>query len=339
MNKMAIIFALSVVGALMVSSSLLSSTSPASLPAHIETAFKQWAAVNGRSYASPAEQNFRKGVFYRRYQEVQQFNRDFEHRSELNLFADMTPEEVAPSYEYRATHSSPVPQPVVNKTTAPNQQSLYINWVTLGAVIPIQDQGQCGSSPDFASTDSMTGAWQIAKNQLLTLATQQLVDCDTQSSGCNGGLMIYNFEYVIKAGGIMLSSDYPYTAQTGTCKFNKSKVAATISSYQVINQGDCAGMLQQLQKGPIAIAMNASQSSFQMYSSGIYSDPKCSAQINHGASIVGYANDQPSNTPYYIMRNQWTTSWGINGYAWMNAVMMPTTGICGICQAAVRPIV
>lgn len=57
--------------------------------------------------------------------------------------------------------------------------------------------------------------------------------------------------------------------------------------------------------GPIAVSINASQKTFQLYSEGIYDDPACSSMtVNHAMLLVGYGED------YWILKNWWGSKWG-----------------------------
>ncbi len=56
--------------------------------------------------------------------------------------------------------------------------------------------------------------------------------------------------------------------------------------------------------GPIPAGIDAGQSSFQFYTSGIYYDPNCSQNIDHLILIVGYGTDSAKND-YYIVKNRW----------------------------------
>jgi len=64
--------------------------------------------------------------------------------------------------------------------------------------------------------------------------------------------------------------------------------------------------------GPLSAAMGSSETSFQFYSSGIYSSNNCNV-INHSVTIVGYGSSA-TNGAYYIVKNSWGTLWGIKGY-------------------------
>ena len=73
----------------------------------------------------------------------------------------------------------------------------------------------------------MEGINKIVTGDLISLSEQELVDCDTSyNQGCNGGLMDYAFEFIIKNGGIDTEEDYPYKAADGRCDQNRVKLTS-----------------------------------------------------------------------------------------------------------------
>lgn len=74
--------------------------------------------------------------------------------------------------------------------------------------------------------------------------------CD---SGCNGGLMNSALEYTLKAGGLMQEEEYPYTGtDRGTCKFDKTKIAASVANFSVVSLDEDQIAANLVKNGPLA---------------------------------------------------------------------------------------
>lgn len=61
------------------------------------------------------------------------------------------------------------------------------------------------------------------------------------------------FEYTLKAGGLMREKDYPYTGtDRGTCKFDKSKIAASVHNFSVVSLDEDQIAANLVKSGPLA---------------------------------------------------------------------------------------
>jgi len=209
-----------------------------------------------------------------------------------------------------------------------------LNWITKGAVTPVKDQGQCGSCWAFSATGAIEGAVFVGGGSLTSVAEQQLVDCagTEGNQGCNGGLMDYAFQYVIKNKGIGSEASYKYTARDGSCK--KVPSVSTISSFTDVASGDEKALQAALMTQPIAIAIEADQSCFQFYHSGVLDDASCGTNLDHGVLLVGLDTETTgSKKDYWLVKNSWGASWGDKGYI----KFVRGKNQCGLTLAASYP--
>jgi len=252
----------------------------------------------------------------------------------MNEFGDLTFEEFKARYtgfagsrnEYARAQN--LYEPLLGEKLADS-----VDWVSKGAVTPVKNQAQCGSCWAFSTTGSVEGITQISSGKLLALSEQQLVDCagSQGNQGCNGGLMDYGFEYIIKNGGLDTEADYKYTARDGSC--NKQKAAKTnspITGYKDVAKGSESALLSAVNNQPVSIAIEADQSGFQFYSGGVFSG-RCGTKLDHGVLLVGYGTD--SGKDYWKVKNSWGETWGESGYI----RLVRGQNQCGLANSASFP--
>jgi len=312
-----------------------------------ESRFVKWVGEHGKVY--------KHDEFFTRYHNFK-MNVDIVEKHNAmqkayklgtNNMADLSKAEFAKKY----LGYKPQPNRVrnVRKSLSARQAPAALDWQVLGKVTPVKDQGQCGSCYSFSATGSMEGAWGIAKNltgaSLVSISEEQVVDCSAAqgNQGCNGGLMDQVFQYVITNNGICTEAAYPYTAgggQAGTCQTTCTP-AVTLTSFTDVTPNNEDAMLQAIQNGPLSVAIEADQSVFQLYTSGVITATAgCGNQLDHGVLAVGYGVDQASGLKFWRIKNSWNSSWGNQGYVQVErANAAYPSGTCGIAMDPSYPVV
>ena len=215
---------------------------------------------------------------------------------------------------------------------------IYTVFFNEGTIISnVKNQGRCGSCWSFSATGSIEAIHAIKTGKLLNISEQNLVDCsvDYGNKGCQGGSMEAAFKYVID-NGLCSEKSYPYTGVEGNCM--DCDPIINISSYRDIipNHEEIPKLIVHQQ--PVSVAIQANLRSFQLYSSGVYSDPSCGTKLDHGVLIVGYGHVPFSEMDYWIVKNSWGPNWGENGYIRIQRNIDQESGLCGIAMQPSIPI-
>jgi len=294
----------------------LASSSPEQVKAMWET-FKQ---THGKIYKTMSEEiarfeNFRENLPLIDSRNLEELAKGGSAKHGITQFSDMSQEEFAQTFltldMTKIPSSNATDVTDVKPYTGP---AALVDW-TGKYTSPVKNQGYCGSCWAFSASEQIESdairqlGWSTASSSWLS--PEQLVDCDTQSSGCNGGWPEWAYDYVRKAGGIELESDYPYSAyygNSGLCKSTSTKYKIGVTSYSTFTRGAESSIASHVKStGPVSICIDAS--TWNSYTGGVMSS--CGMNVNHAVQAVGVDD---SSTGYWKVRNSWGASWGEAGF-------------------------
>ncbi|GAB2269614.1 hypothetical protein Dimus_004539 [Dionaea muscipula] len=331
---------------LMIFTSAVPVPSSAGSEDQVRAQFESWLVKHGKNYNALGEKERRFEIFKDNLRFIDEHNSegDKPYRLGLNRFADLTNE------EYRSKFLGVKRPPTSRRRAfgatgggryayrAGDTLPESFDWREKGAVLPIKDQGSCGSCWAFSTIAAVEGINQIVTGDLISLSEQELVDCDkSYNEGCNGGLMDYAFEFIINNGGIDTEDDYPYKGYDARCdSFRRNAKVVAIDDYEDVPANDEKALQKAVASQPVSVAIEGGGRAFQLYYSGIFTG-KCGTSLDHGVVVVGYGTE--NGIDYWIVRNSWGADWGEDGYIRMERNLGGSgTGICGIAMEASYPI-
>lgn len=189
-------------------------------------------------------------------------------------------------------------------------------------VFPVRDQGSCGSCWAFAASETLTDRFCIASNETIkvVLSPQNMVSCDKNDNGCNGGGIETSWDFLV-FNGVVSDQCFPYYSSTGSvppCP-NSLCINKAISnrSYSVVSgtsryfNGLTSIQNEIIKNGPLESAFTVYED-FYYYRSGIYRHVYGGVVGGHAIKVVGWGTY--SGTGYWIVQNSWGPLWGENGF-------------------------
>jgi cathepsin L len=318
--------------------------------------FLAFKAKFDRNYASHEEESLRYSIFANHMEFINEHNAAYARGEKtfdvgINRFADMTTEEFARKMNGYKSESERVGQTkhrCSRSFVAMEESPSSYDAREHGLVTRMKDQGQCGSCWAFGTIATYEG--QVCKagykncNSWGGASEQQVVSCSISSDfclagayddGCNGGWTENGAKYLM-CHAPEEESAYPYvsgtTRKTGTCRASGGSSNPKATACTKIRSGSSSQLKNAVSSsGPVAVAIDASHQSFQLYRSGVYSEPACSSsRLDHAVTVVGYGGGFSGE--YWIIKNSWGTSWGQQGY-----IHMEMAG--NMCGTETEPII
>ncbi len=204
--------------------------------------------------------------------------------------------------------------------------------------VGIFNQGQCGSCVYNALTAAFEIDLWLRGMKLDHLSRQYLMSCGSRNSMCNGSWAEIVGGDLVKMKGLPFEAEYPYTASNAACRGTNFTMHGQIVSATLISTSDDSimGGLDALH--PVYVTVGAG-GEFMNAGSGILN--RCqSVGTNHQVVIEGYycidaaknkvecvvgadGNVAPGSL-IWIMRNNWGTGYGNNG--WIEIVARDSRG-------------
>ncbi|XP_060600456.1 procathepsin L-like [Ruditapes philippinarum] len=308
---------------------------------------KGWSVYKvryGRQY--DAVDNIQRRVMWERtIHYIQAHNLEYSHGLHTytlgpNQFSDMAPEEFS-SLVNGFNESIELDRNVCSVYAPPKDITLdklnkTVDWRTHGYVTNIKDQGMCRSCYAFSATGALEGQQYKTIRQLVSISDKNIIDCSYNqgNKGCDGGTFNNAFKYVMENGGLVAEKSYPYLPRVDKCSFeNKYVIANMTSCRSILPSSERDLLIAVALEGPVSVAIDASQKSFQSYRSGVYDDPTCTNKLNHAVLIVGYGTENGQD--YWLVKNSWGAQWGENGYI---RIARNKNNMCGIANKASFPV-
>jgi C1A family cysteine protease len=287
------------------------------------------------NYNSLSEETYTRFIIFKKNLEIlrkHNNNPDKLYEMKISQFTDMTKEEVAS--KLLNFNMKNIPELQFLNDIHNHKKDFYaerpidevvnwsdIDWRDKDILNDVRNQGDCGGCWAFSVVGTVEAMRNIKYGRRPYLSVQQLIDCDSLDKGCKGGWAANALKYIAR-NGVVKDDDYPYEEKTSTCKgetITPDNIETKIDSRYLsceedeCNQGEYQFNL--LKNGPVSVVIDAYNTNFYNYSSGYYNE-SC-AEPNHAVILVGFGIDSAKGVKYWIIRNSWGSSWGMNGYGYV----------------------
>ena len=227
-----------------------------------------------------------------------------------------------PRYQIPEEHFGYIPPPVNLEHLKPARNILGAtasswDWRNNGGVTGVRNQNPYGTCWAFATTGCLESQVLIGESYSADYSEINIQACNlTSYHDCNaGGNAWISVNYLAQFGTVQESCDpYPGGCPNPTCINPSCDFYKRVREWRII-PNDVTSIKNAVQNyGPVYTAMYASFSGFGSYDGSTCLSYSGTEAPNHAVLIVGWDDDMCGGNGAWIVKNSWGTSWGDNGY-------------------------
>lgn len=171
-----------------------------------------------------------------------------------------------------------------------------VDWRTKGVVYSVTNQGQVDDSNGIVIIRAVGALWAIKHGHLVYPSLQEFENC------CKNISAIDSYQCIVNMGGLALQGDYP--SNSSMCLSRQYKPVMTIQGGKRVPRGDEMALAEAVVGQPVAVVIDASHMSFQLYKEGVYRSLSCSSErLDHTMLLVGYGTY--NGVDYWLCQNSW----------------------------------
>ena len=207
------------------------------------------------------------------------------------------------SNTYPGTYSQPMP----SSSLPPN---FDLRTKLQNCTRPIVNQGSCNSCWAIVIANLLSDRFCL-HGVNVSLSYQDILECATNNSCCEGGYASKGYQHMIEHGAIEEKCK-SYDSQCGVCRSSTNCTRYKCKENSIWFSDKVEDIKRELmQNGPIGAVMRMYED-LTIYGGGVYYYKQGKYVGPHAVEILGWGTDT-NGTQYWIARNSWGNLWGMGG--------------------------